>query len=161
MSFLSNGQDLKWTVFNSGGPKPSISVGKGGAWGSVSCGWAWAVGQPGEGWQRRWMLLMEPGVSPLILTFGFLWDQSELGVSGPCRAVCSLSLTLLQLRHNHHEMGMPRAGFCRDLAHSLVPDHWGTQHKITTDKTLQKYPWPGPEWKQLHAHSQCSPRVKA
>lgn len=45
-----------------------------------------------------------------------LSDQSGLGLFPD-------NHTLLQLRESHNEMGMPKEGFCRDLTHSVVPDH--------------------------------------
>lgn len=144
MPFLSNAQDLKLTVFNSGGPKTSISVCKGGAW-AVSeplwgCQWL-RRGQPGEGWRRRWVFLMEPGVSPRS-AFGLQFSGIRAGAVRALQSCGSLAVT-----HNHHEMvlGCPErgsAGTWQVLWFQITEEH---RHEITTDKTLQKYPWPGPE----------------
>lgn len=62
----------------------------------------------------------------LILSLGSQFSLGSEG-AGSARALQSCVLpdshTLLQFRQNHHEMGMPREGFCRGLADSVVPDH--------------------------------------
>lgn len=56
-----------------------------------------------------------------------LWVAVLFGirVSWVCQGPAELpgSRTLLQVRDSHHGMGVPREGFCRDLADSVVPDH--------------------------------------
>lgn len=90
-----------------------------------------------------------------------LWAAVPGIRAGAVRALQSCGS--LALTHNHHEMvlgcpGRGSAGTWQVLWFQITEEH---RHEVTTDKTLQKYPWPGPERKQLHAHSQCSPRVKA
>lgn len=126
MPFLSNGQDLKLTVFNSGGPKTSISVCQGGAWAVSEPLWGCqglragdSLGRDGGGDGCSWWSL----VSVLVLPLGCSsWDQSW-GSQGPAE----LWLPGTHTQPPWNGSGMPREGLCRDLAGSVVPDHWGTQ----------------------------------
>lgn len=82
------------------------------------------------------------------LFFSFLLDYSELSVSTPRKAWCSLTIAFQKwaFKGNHNEMGMLIEGFCWDPTSFSGSRSLLKPYKIPTDKNVNmtKIPIPGP-----------------